>query len=103
MLDGGSPAVRDQQISKVFKRRSTALNVQKCILLVINYNIRLNIGHKSNEIHIFGNKQIQKIVIMYVCVFFFVFLFLEIQISKIIGYVLIKKYLPSPNFNGIDC
>ena len=32
MLDGGSPAIRDQQISKTFKRRSTALNVQKCIL-----------------------------------------------------------------------
>lgn len=34
MLDGGSPAVRDQQISKVFKRRSTALNVQKSIQLL---------------------------------------------------------------------
>ncbi|XP_045190526.2 nuclear pore complex protein Nup107-like [Mercenaria mercenaria] len=34
MLDAGSPAVRDQQISKTFKRRSTALNVQKSIQLL---------------------------------------------------------------------
>lgn len=34
MLEAGSPAVRDQQTSKTFKRRSTALNVQKSIQLL---------------------------------------------------------------------
>lgn len=40
IFDTASPAVRDQEKSKTFKRRSTALNVQKCILHQLLYQFR---------------------------------------------------------------